>query len=77
MVDCNNLSSMPDVSFTISGKTFDLTTEQVRDPVKGTRWFPASHLHKSIFCFSLSLNDCSIIACMLMCHFGTHLYSTS
>ncbi|KAG0580921.1 hypothetical protein KC19_4G210900 [Ceratodon purpureus] len=28
VVDCNKLSSMPDVSFTISGKTFVLTPEQ-------------------------------------------------
>lgn len=28
MVDCNSLSSMPDVSFTISGTTFKLTPEQ-------------------------------------------------
>ena len=27
-VDCNALSSMPSVSFTIGGKTFDLTPEQ-------------------------------------------------
>ncbi|XP_042478322.1 aspartic proteinase-like [Macadamia integrifolia] len=27
-VDCNNLSSMPPVSFTIGGKTFELTSEQ-------------------------------------------------
>lgn len=27
-VDCNSLSSMPSVSFTIGGKTFDLTAEQ-------------------------------------------------
>jgi len=35
MVDCNSLSSMPDVSFIISGKTFKLTPEQVCDLVKG------------------------------------------
>jgi hypothetical protein len=29
MVDCNDLSSMPDISFTISGKDFKLTPEQV------------------------------------------------
>jgi phytepsin len=28
MVDCNSLSSMPDVSFTIAGKDFKLTPEQ-------------------------------------------------
>jgi len=28
MVDCNDLSSMPDISFTISGKDFKLTPEQ-------------------------------------------------
>jgi phytepsin len=28
-VDCGKLSSMPKVSFTIGGKQFDLTSEQV------------------------------------------------
>lgn len=28
-VDCNSLSSMPRVSFTIGGKVFDLAPEQV------------------------------------------------
>lgn len=29
-VDCSGLSSMPSVSFTIGGRTFDLTPEQVK-----------------------------------------------
>ena len=29
MVNCDDLSSMPDVSFTIAGKDFKLTPEQV------------------------------------------------
>jgi phytepsin len=29
MVDCNKLSSMPTISFTIGNKIFDLTPEQV------------------------------------------------
>ena len=29
MVDCNSVASMPDVSFTIAGKDFKLTPEQV------------------------------------------------
>jgi phytepsin len=29
MVDCNSLSAMPPVSFTIAGKDFKLTPEQV------------------------------------------------
>lgn len=29
-VDCSRLSSLPTVSFTIGGKMFDLTPEQVR-----------------------------------------------
>ena len=28
-IDCNNLAKMPTISFTIGGKTFDLTPEQV------------------------------------------------
>ncbi len=30
LVDCNSLSSLPNVSFTIAGKLFDLTPEQVK-----------------------------------------------
>ena len=76
MVDCNSISSMPDVSFTVGGKTFDLTPEQVSDPVKGRKGaaqgqcFSASHLYIYIhFLPIFSLDD------LLMCDFGVFFYS--
>lgn len=48
-VDCDNLSSMPNVSFTIGGKVFDLAPNQV--------WFYADFKHLSAI---WSKNDSSV-----------------